>query len=513
MTDLPWHGWIGNTGKPASRGSFDRWSSRLLFYSMGSLLIMIRLTILCCCLLLTSEMLPADRPNVVWIISDDLSPELGCYGYPGVDTPHIDRLAAAGTRYTRAFSTAPVCSASRTAFQTGRYQTTVGGHHHNTRDKRDLPDSIPTITELMRQAGYFVSNGRGIVEKKLAKSHFNFVYDPRTYFDGTDWSQRKEGQPFFAQVQIKEPHRTFVKSDRARPDSPIPPYYPDHPVTRADWANYLASIEVLDRRVGEILDRLEREGVADNTLVLFFGDHGRPHVRGKQWLYEGGLHVPLIVRWPGKVAANQVNSELVSLLDMMPTTLAAAGADGYEELPGIDLLDANRDRHQCLFAARDRCGDAADRIRSVRTDRWKYIRNFHPEIPYLQHSGYKKISYPVETVMKVLHARGEWDSPFMSDTRPEEELYDLENDPNEMNNLADDPKQSAKLAELRGLVREWIQTTGDKGAIDESKTVDLDALRDEKWNYYEKAMKRRGLEPGLSDLEYLEWWKQELGVE
>jgi N-sulfoglucosamine sulfohydrolase len=456
----------------------------------------------------------AERPNVVWIVADDLGPELACYGYPDVATPNIDRLAASGTRYTRAFSTAPVCSSSRTAFQTGRYQTTIGGHHHDTIDKPVLPDAVATVTGLMRRAGYFVGNGRGsaTLEWGLAKSHFNFVYDPRTFFDGHDWSQRAAGQPFFAQVQIREPHRVFDKSDRPRPDAPIPPYYPEHPVTRADWANYLASVEVVDRKVGEILDRLETEGLADNTLVLFFGDHGRPHVRGKQWLYDGGLHTPLIARWPGRIAAGGVNDGLTSLLDLMPTTLAAAGVEA-PDLPGANLLDPNSQGHPQLFAARDRCGDAPDRIRSVRTRDFKYIRNFHPEIPYLQHSGYKKLQYPVETLMKVLHAEGRWDSPFMSQTRPAEELYDLAADPHEMRNLAADPAHAATLAELRAAVDRWIEETGDQGAIDESKTVDVEAMKQEKWADYERAMKRRGLDPRLSDRDYLTWWERELGVE
>ncbi len=373
---------------------------------------------------------------------------------------------------------------------------------------------MPTVTGLMQNAGYFVSNGRGtaVAEKKLAKSHFNFVYDAREFFDGSDWTQRSEGQPFFAQVQIKEPHRAFVKRDRPRPDAPIPPYYPEHPVTRADWANYLASIEVLDQKVGAVLDRLDEEGLADNTLVIFFGDHGRPHVRGKQWLYDGGLHTPLIVRWPGKVKAGTVNSQLTSLIDLMPTTLAAAGV-ALPELPGANLLDPNWKGHKQLFAARDRCGDAADRIRSVRTHDFKYIRNFHPDVPYMQHSGYKKLSYPVVTLMKVMHEQGRWNTPFMAATRPEEELYDLRADPHELKNLAADPKHEDQLAKMRDAVNDWIVETGDKGAIDESETVDLEAVMAEKWKWYEKTMRGRGLDPDLSDREYLNWLKKDLGVE
>lgn len=475
---------------------------------------MIRMLLLACCVLSGNSLLADNRPNVVWIISDDLGPELGCYGYPDVATPNLDRLAVSGRRYTHAFSTAPVCSASRTAFQTGLYQTTVGGHHHNTRDKKLLPDSIPTVTGLMQKAGYFVVNGRGTlpVEKKLAKSHLNFVYDSREFFDGVDWTQRGEGQPFFAQIQIKEPHRGFVKSDRPRPAAPIPPYYPDHPVTRADWANYLASIEVLDQKVGAVLDRLEKEGLVDNTLVIFFGDHGRPHVRGKQWLYDGGVHTPLIVRWPGRVKAGEVEGGLASLLDAMPTTLAAAGAD-VPDLPGHNLLDPGWMGHTQVFAARDRCGDAPDRIRSVRTLDFKYIRNFHPEIPYLQHSGYKKLSYPVETLMKVMHGQGRWNTPFMAKTRPKEELYDLDADPHEMKNLASDPVYAEQLAAMRGDVEQWINETGDLGAIDEGLAVDIDALKEEKWKWYSRVMKSRGLDPDLSDRKYLDWLKRDLGVE
>lgn len=451
-------------------------------------------------------------PNVVWIIADDLGPELGCYGYPEVATPNIDRLATGGTRFTHAFASAPVCSSSRTAFITGQYQTTVGGHHHNTRIKPVLPATVPTVVELMQQAGYFVCNGNGTVTKRIAKSHFNFVYDSKTFFDGTDWTQRDRDQPFFATVQIKEPHRPFVQSDRPRPDAPIPPHYPEHPVTRADWANYLASIEVLDQKVGGVLDRLDTEGLAANTLVVFFGDHGRPHVRGKQWLYDGGLHIPMIVRWPAQVQAGQVDDRLVSLLDLMPTTLWAVRVTP-PELPGHNLLDSGFPGHEFLFAARDRCGDSVDRIRSVRTREFKYIRNFHPELPYLQHSGYKKAGYPVETLMKVMHSQERWDTLLMAKTRPTEELYDLVADPHEMNNLADDPDFHSELLDLRSRLDRWIVDTNDQGRIDESLTVDLNALKEEKWKSYERKMKSRGLDPNVSDRAYLDWWKKELHVE
>lgn len=455
----------------------------------------------------------AERPNVVWIIADDLGPELGCYGYPEVETPNLDRLAAGGTLFRHAFSTSPVCSASRTALQTGRYQTTVGGHHHNTHDKRPLPASVPTVTQLMQQAGYFVSNGRGVAgDERIAKSHLNFEYDPQEFFDGSDWEQRADGQPFFAQVQLQDTHRPFATGTRRRPAAPIPPYYPEHPVTRADWDNYLASIEQLDRKVGALLERLKKEGLLRDTLIMFFGDHGRPHVRGKQWLYDGGIHTPLVVSWAGKVESGVERNQLVTLLDLMPTTLAAAGVKS-PDLPGLNLLADDWEGHPKLFAARDRCGDAVDRIRAVRTPTFKYIRNYYPQRPYLQHSGYKKLSYPVLTLMQVLHEERSWTSPFMVKTRPSEELYDLQDDRHELHNLAADPAYADKLGELRTAVDDWVRQTGDLGAVDESQTVDLDKLISEKWHWYAQTMKSRGLAPDVPDREYLEWWQQQLGLD
>ena len=196
----------------------------------------------------------------------------------------------------------------------------------------------------------------------------------------------------------------------------------------------------------------------------------------------------------------------------MPTTLAAAGVEA-PEVAGREFSRRRLEGHERLFAARDRCGDAPDRIRSVRTHSFKYIRNFHPEIPYLQHSGYKKLAYPVVTLMKVMHAQGRWDSPLMAKTRPAEELYDLTADPHEMTNLAAHPAHAEKLAELRDAVDQWIEKTGDLGTVNEGETVDLEALMAEKWKYYENSMKRRGLDPDLSDRAYLNWWKKELGVE
>lgn len=468
-------------------------------------------------LFVATTSLAAERLNILWIISDDLGPELGCYGYEGVSTPNLDRLAAEGTVYTNAFSTSPVCSASRTAFITGMYQTSVGGHHHRTWNMQPLPDGVKPVTEYLRDAGYFVCNGSGnglAPTLRQGKIDYNFVFDKRTIFDGTDWRQREEKQPFFAQIQIKEPHRAFVKPNVERPDAKIPAFYPDHPITRVDWGNYLASIEKLDERVGEVIQRLKDDGLYESTAIFFFGDHGRPHVRGKQWLYDGGIHTPLIVRIPGR-PTNQPSSQMVSLLDIAPTSLAVAGINIPEHMQGDDILGTKFDGERTIHAARDRCGDAFDRIRCVRTRDWKYIRNVHPERSYSQMSGYKKLQYPVLTLMAVMHEQGRLkgrQAEWFASSRPSEELYDLRNDPDELTNLADQPEHHDRLAEMRRQLDEWIETTGDRGAEPEGDDAFLAENIAKKRTYYERTMKRRGLDPALSNRKYLEWWKSELGL-
>ncbi|MCA9080929.1 MAG: sulfatase [Planctomycetaceae bacterium] len=455
----------------------------------------------------------AERPNVVWIIADDLSPELGCYGYKGVSTPNMDRLAADGRRYLNAFATAPVCSSSRSALITSVTQIVTGTHQHRTSVKRPLPEPVTPLFELMRRSGYFVCNGNSTLTK-AGKTDYNFEWKGKA-FDGVDWTSRQPGQPFFAQVQIKEPHRDFVTAqnrDRAATVQ-IPSYYPEHPVVRADWANYLQSIEVLDQHVGRVLDRLDREGLTDNTVVFFFGDHGRPHYRDKQWLYDGGLRVPLLIRWPGQLKAGAVHAELVSLLDVTAATLAVAGEEIPQWMEGRNLLDENFHGRTEVFAARDRCGNTVDRIRCIRTDRFKLIRNFHPDKPYSVQSGYKVLQYPGLTVAQVLHDRGELVGPpalFWADRRPEYELYDVVADPDEVNNLADDLEHATTLADLQHRLYAWIEASHDQGALVEPE-LEATITSSEKW--YAGRMKQRGLSATIAPAKYLKWWEHQLGLQ
>ncbi len=416
-------------------------------------------------LLATAITAAARPPNIVWIIADDLSPELGCYGYRGVRTPNIDRLATGGTLFTAAFSTSPVCSPSRSALITGRYQTSIGAHQHRTMEKLPPPEGVAPITEHLRAAGYRCTNLKGMGAN--AKTDYNFRWDGPVF----DSANLPGGDaPFFLQVSFFEPHRRFKNKGEPNGGFSIPPQYPDHPAIRADWADYLADIEALDTKVGRVLQWLEDAGHADDTAVFFFGDHGRPHVWDKQWLYDGGIRVPLIVRWPGGLEPNTRDDRLVSLIDISAQTLAIAGAELPDTLDGQPFLGPDAAHREHIIAARDRSGDAFERIRCVRTERYKYIRNFYPELPYWQTSRYKAVQYPTLAVLKELHARSELapaQARFFADRKPAEELYDLADDHYETTNLAENPAHLEALMDLRSTLDNWISETGDQGATPE----------------------------------------------
>ena len=463
---------------------------------------------------------PARRgPNILWVLSEDTSPDMGCYGTAAVQTPRIDRLASEGVRFTNAFTTAPVCSAARSAFMTGMYQTTIGAHQHRTADKQRLPDPVLPITEYFRRAGYFTANVRDPAPgvRGSGKRDFNFL-SLVPDFDGESWQECVDRQPFFAQVNLTLTHRNFAR-DPERPIAPdqvqLPPYYPDHPITRRDWADYLESVQIVDRQLGAILDRLDEEGLADNTIVVYMGDHGRPHVRDKQWLYDGGIRVPLIMRWPRTLPEGEVSNAMVSAIDLAPTLMSLAGLTPPEHWQGRVVAGPEATGQAYIFAARDRCDGTWDRIRCVRSNRWKYIRNFHPELPYMQFNAYKKLQYPAMTLLPYLHGLGRLNAdqtPFMADRRPEEELYDLAVDPHELRNLADDPAHKETLVDLRMRLDEWMDRTGDQG-----RTPEPDAVRkgehDRMMAAWRQGMERRGLSPDISDAEYVDWWRQQLQVD
>ena len=454
-----------------------------------------------------------EKPNILWIVADDLGTDLACYGTPLVKTPNLDQLSREGCLYTSLFTVTAVCSPSRSTLVTGMYPVSIGCHQHRTHFKKPLPDGIRPVTEYFREAGYFVSNGSVRDRNLPGKQDYNFIADGHMY-DGTDWGQRKPGQPFFSQIQISGPHREFHRD----PENPVdadsvelPPYYPDHPLARQDWALYLENIQIVDRQVGEILDRLDREGLSDSTIVFFFGDQGRPHVRAKQFLYDGGIRTPLIIRWPGRIDPGSVDTRLISNVDLPAAALRAAGIELPGYIQGKDFLGQSGPIRDAVFAMRDRRDETVDRIRCIRTDRYKYIRNFYPDRPYTQFNGYKKHQYPVLTLMQVMYRDGEMDSlqaRFMGPDRPPEELYDLKADPFETGNLAGNSDYRDILADLSSRLDAWLEQY-DLGVYPEDPKEVAYWIEFSKKDFQER-MARRGLDTAISDDDYLQYWMEYL---
>lgn len=452
------------------------------------------------------------RPNILWINSDDLGVELGCYGNPDVKTPNIDKLAAQGTLFPHAYAASPVCSASRSAMITGMYPPSINCHNHRTVDKTVLPAGIRPVTEYFQKAGYFCTNGNGHNMKRMGKKDFNFL--ETDIFDGTDWNQRKEGQPFFAQIQIHEPHRDFV-SDPDNPVDPdkvsLPACYPNHPLLRADWAMYLESIQQCDKLVGMFMKRLEEEGLADNTIIFFFGDNGRPHLRDKQFLYEGGLNVPLIVRCPEKIKAGAVDKQLVSLIDVTATSMKLAGIPIPSHIQGNVFMGKKATPRKYLMGFRNRMGNVDDDSRSIRDGRYKLILNRMPEKKWMQVSNYKKLQYPAFTLYNQMYNRGELEEPyslFMRSRKPEIELYDLKNDKMEAHNLANDPEYKKIKKKLYNTLVSNLKPI-EKNMIDEAPWA-LEQAKASSNAYYKKAMNQRNMSENATDEEIIQYWEKRL---
>ncbi len=464
------------------------------------------IAILCGLLFGLASPVAAQRPNIVWIIPDDMSANFSCYGETSITTPHVDLLASAGVKFTRAFVTAPVCSTCRSAFITGMYQTSIGAHHHRSgRGERKivLPEDVRLVPELFQQAGYYTTiSGWPVQGKRLGKTDYNFEWEPSIY-DGNDWTQRAAWQPFFAQIQTpggklrgkdatgwekvaKSAERT-LGSRTALDAVRLPPYYPRHPDIVRDWAAYLDSVRMTDQMVGEVVAQLEAEGVLDNTLIVFLTDHGISHARGKQFLYEEGMHVPLVIRGPG-IEPGSVRTDLVEHIDIAALSLAAAGIPLPANMQARDILANDYQPREAAFSARDRCDETVDHIRAVRTEQYKYIRNFLPERPYLQPCAYKDAK-------QILIALRQWrdadkldavQALLFRETRPPEELYDLDQDPFEIHNLADDPAHANVLLALRQRLDNWMVETGDQGRQPES-----DAMYDSDMQVYIDSISKK----------------------
>ena len=408
-----------------------------------------------------------ERPNIVWIMLEDWSPDLECYGTKGIKTPVTNKLASEGIKYTNAFCTAPVCSASRSAMITGFHQNYIGGEAHRLKnnEKKPLPYNIKPMPLLLKEAGYYT------VLMGTNKTDCNFKAD--LGFMGKDWAKRQKDQPFFAQITLQGTHRKWER-DSINPIDPkdveLPPYYVDTPFARRDWANGLEQMQICDREIGKILARLDKDGLTDNTLLFLIGDNGRCHIRGKQFLYDPGLMVPLIIKWKGKIEPNQINKNLVQTIDITKTILDVAGVTPPHELQGKNLFTGVTNNREYIFAARSRMGATHDAMRTVRSKKFKLIHNLMPERAWLQYSGYKENMYPMLAEMNVLNMQGKLNSvqaQFFASSKPEFELFDIVNDPYEINNLSNDTKYTKVKEKMLSSLNKWRVSIKDKGITPE----------------------------------------------
>ena len=434
------------------------------------------------------------RPNILWFVVDDMSANFSCYGEKAIETPNVDKLAEDGLLFTQAYATSPVCSTFRTALITGMYQNSIGAHHHRSgrgKNKIKLPDGVRPIPEIFQEAGYFTCIGSGLKNfdfrslptktGRRGKTDYNFDWDTEIY-DSHDWSKRNDNQPFFMQVQLHggkirgaaEKHYAILEkrmvSQFGLKPTPhdlvkLPPYYPNDSVLLRDWATYLDTVRITDWHVGQVIERLQKEGILDNTIIIFFTDHGISHARGKQFLYDEGTHIPLVIKGPG-IPVGENRQDLVEHIDVAALSLALAGIQIPQKMEGQNILSPQYKPKEFVFAARDRCGEAADQIRSVRSEKFLYIKNFFPERPHLMPSNYKDTKLIIKR-LRQLHGGGKLDTLskqlLFSPARPGEELYLYQGDKWQTKNLSGLSKYKDILQNHREQLNQWISKTKDPG--------------------------------------------------
>lgn len=421
----------------------------------------------------TAQAAGQDRPNILWITNEDISADLGCYGVDYAETPTLDRFAEEGVLYTNAFATSGVCAPARSCLIMGMYPSALGSHHMRCRG--ELPDSFKMFPGYLREAGYYCTNNR--------KQDYNLPTVPGTWDESSGkahYKNREDGQPFFAVFNFTMTHESRMfgrhETEHDPAQASVPPYHPDHPLVREDWARYHDQISTFDGKVEEMLDELEERGLADETIVFYYSDHGAGLPRGKRWIWDSGMHVPLIVRFPEKyqhlapAAPGSKTDRLVSFVDFGPTVLSLCGVDVPEHMHGKPFLgDQEAEPREYVYGIRGRIDERYDMQRAVRDERFKYIRNYMPHKTYALHVSYM---YRMETMQtwQRLHDEGELDPVrdfFFAERRPVEELYDTRNDPHEIHNLADDPEYQDVLKRLRKQQFAWMRRIRDVGLLPE----------------------------------------------
>jgi len=416
------------------------------------------------------------RPNILWLVSEDNGPFLGCYGDKNAITPNLDRLASEGILYENAYANAPICAPARFTIATGVYACSAGTQH--MRSYYRIPPLIRFYPQYLREIGYYCTNN--------AKEDYNVANKPRgTWDESSDkahWKNRKPDQPFFAVFNILASHERFLHKSQAETDHDparvdLPPYHPDTPEFRHDWAQYYDCITLMDVQMGERLKELEDAGLAEDTIVFYYSDHGGVLPRSKRFLYDSGIHVPMIIRFPKKyrhlapAEPGTRTDRLVSFVDLAPTLLSLVGIPTPAHMQGEAFLGpyATKPRDY-VYGFRDREGERYDLFRMVRDKRFKYIRNFMPHLSWAQHLRYL-YQMPAMRSWQKLYDEGKLTGAqkIYFQTKPVEELYDTTVDPHEVNNLADDPAYRKTLETMRKVCQEWMFEVYDSGLLPEEE--------------------------------------------
>lgn len=418
-----------------------------------------------------------ELPNILWITCEDTGPQLGCYGDKYADTPNLDRLASRGMRYLHAWSNAPVCAPARTTIISGVYPSSTGAEP--MRSLVAMPAFMKMYPQLLRERGYYCTNN--------SKEDYNLEKPGKVWDESSGkahWKNRRPGQPFFAIFNLVVSHESQI---RVRPHTlkhdpaaaPLPAYHPDTPEVRHDWAQYYDKVTEMDAQAGNRLRELEDAGLADKTIVFFYGDHGSGMPRSKRWPYDSGLHVPLIVHFPDKLkhlapkeyAAGGVSGRLVSFVDLAPTLLSLAGVRPPEWMQGHAFLgEFEAPQQPFLYGFRGRMDERCDLVRSVSDGRYVYVRNYMPHLIYGQYLNYM-FQTPTTQVWKRLYDEGKLSPPktYFWETKPAEELYDLQADRDEVRNLAGSPQHQAILDRFRQAHREHVLKIRDVGFLPEAE--------------------------------------------
>lgn len=453
----------------------------------GASRILLTLT-LCTCIIdrgLQAQETAVQRPNIIWFMTEDIGCQLGCFGDSVAKTPHLDQLASEGIRFTNVYSVSGVCAPSRSALITGCYPTAIGTHNMRVSGTGSKPEGIipheavppayvRTFTEHLRKAGYYCMN--------KGKRDYQFEA-PRSSWDNLDghWDRAPKDKPFFLYFNaFMVTHESSIWGNASHPqlihpdNVVLPAYYPDNEIVRKDVARNYSNIAEMDAMMGTYLNDLKDKGLLENTIIVFLSDNGGPLPRGKREIYDAGLKVPMIIRFPGKQNAGETNDELISFVDLAPTMLSLAGVPLPETMHGRAFLGEHKDEpRQYIYAARDRMDTEYDIRRAVRDKRFKYIRNYKPEIGSYQHIQYR---LNMDMMNELLRLRDEGvltdkQMIWFRDSKPEEELYDTWNDPCELTNLAENPEYSDVLENLSKAHDEFEKTYPDYGFIPEAELI------------------------------------------